>query len=195
MVNVDKYHESIDGFDYKGNYIDFSVLHRDIAVDKGYISSREYEDEDYIVFIMEKGEHELNPKDSPKMLLSGGFSDEFTAMREIAFVLYNKLVSDHARLEMRDLFLTGHEYGKHFYLLNTIIAGDIMDSYFETLPKLEGELVLYSTAQQCLDFVDKSVYANGDENYSVNIINISRVNTGANIRKFIGSPCIIGMKI
>ena len=168
-------------------------MHRSIAAEKGYISEREYEDSNYVVFFAEDIDDgkKLNCKTSPLMLLTGGFGDEITGMREVAFMLYGSLVSEPARLEMRDLFLTGHEYGKQFYLLNTIASYNIVDSYYESSAVLAGEMVLYSTAQQCLDFINKCVYADEDEVYAVNIINISRVNTDANIRKFIGMPCMI----
>lgn len=164
---------------YLGPYVNFALA----------ISKHQYVKSLGTIYYAETHEHVDILEDMHKISLDTTivYGDDDTRRREIAFILYTILEEESARIEMRELFVSGHEKNKYIYIMHNIMPVGYMDEDFEDCSSINGQMGAFTTPMQCIKELER-INQNSDERFAVDILPINNSKTEiATMRSFFGN--------
>lgn len=138
---------------YNGSYVNFTVKY--------------WERDRFAIKFHETCE---DPCYGKTITINANDSDRELLKREVAFIIYNNISEESARIEMREMFLSGHVPGKMVYIVNSVMSKSYLDKTDEPHTDICGKIISFTTATQCIHFCNTEFAANNDEVWSVSIL-------------------------
>lgn len=174
---------------YRGSYVNFTIEQNE----RGDLYFGEMNS--LTVRFHETHEKIQSGKDERILHLDGHLeenSENLMLQREVAFKLFMVLDEESARIEMRELFLSGHEKGKYVYLMQDVRVNTYVDDANDVSSNVTGRVYAFTTATQCVDFYNSEISYGRDDCWAINVLPLNNWKSGEPLsRSFVCSPYVI----